>query len=119
MVDVGLMQRVDRAANRLAKWRVAFAGWQLGTRAKQDPECQAVSDHREVTMMLRAEMNALSNLLVEKGVISEQEWLEALEREYALLADSYEGKFPGFEATDHGLKLDPLNAAKTMAGWPL
>lgn len=117
MVDVGLMQRVDLAANRLAKWRVVFAGWQLGTRAKQDPECQAVSDHREVTMLMRAELNALSGLLVAKGVFSDEEYLEALEREYNQLADDYEGKFPGFEATDYGLKVDGRNAARTMAGW--
>lgn len=116
MVD-DLLARVDQAANRLAKWRSAFAGWQLGTRPLQDPECQAVRDHREVTMMLRAEMNALSNLLVSKGVITSEEWLEALEREYTLLATVYEEKFPGMEATDYGLKVDPLNAAKTMAGW--
>lgn len=112
-----LLARVEHAANRLAKWRAAFAGWQLGTRPSQDPECQAVRDHREVTMMLRAEVNALSELLRSKGVFTDEEWLNKLAEEYALLADLYETKFPGMEATDYGLKIDPLNAAKTMAGW--
>ena len=112
-----LLARVEGAQNRLAKWRSAFAGWQLGTRPMQDPEAQAVRDHREVTMMLRAEVNALSSLLVSKGVFSNEEYLEQLVEEYTYLADVYEEKFPGFEATDEGLRLDPLNAAKTMAGW--
>ena len=45
-----LAQRCYEACNRLTKWRSVFAGWQLGTRAKGDPECDAVRDHREVTI---------------------------------------------------------------------
>lgn len=59
--------------NRLCKWRSILAGWQLGTRADTDPECQAVRDHREVTLLLRAEVNALTQLLVCGGVFTEEE----------------------------------------------
>jgi hypothetical protein len=34
-----------KALQKLAKWRLIFAGWQLGTRLKGDPECDAVRDH--------------------------------------------------------------------------
>lgn len=54
-----LEERLLAALNKLAKWRSVFAGWQLGTRLKEDPECQAVKDHREVTILLRAEVSAL------------------------------------------------------------
>lgn len=47
-----------RRLEKLGKWRSLFAGWQLGTRLDNDPECQAVRDHREVTMLLRTEVNA-------------------------------------------------------------
>jgi hypothetical protein len=52
-----------QALNRVAKWRGLFAGWQLGTRPKGDPECDAVRDHREITILLRVEASALTRLL--------------------------------------------------------
>jgi len=47
-------ERTDAALNVLAKWRAHFSGWQLGTRPKGDPEGDAVRDHREATILLRA-----------------------------------------------------------------
>jgi hypothetical protein len=35
-------RRTNAALNVLAKWRGLFAGWQLGTRPKGDPESDAV-----------------------------------------------------------------------------
>ena len=103
-----------QALNRLAKWRTIFAGWQLGTRAIGDPESDAVRDHREVTILLRAEMNALTGLLIEKGVFAAGEWTEALGREADLLSSDYERKFPGFQATDAGISMAVPGAAETM-----
>ena len=105
------------AVQRLAKWRTLFAGWQLGTRAKGDPEGDAVRDHREVTILLRAEMNALLGLLVEKEVITFEEFAVALEREADLLSADYAKRFPGIRAVDHGLEFVPHIAADTMRGW--
>ena len=105
------------ATQRLAKWRTLFAGWQLGTRAKGDPEGDAVRDHREVTILLRAEMNALLGLLVEKEVITFEEFAVALEREADLLSADYARRFPGIRAADHGLEFVPHIAADTMRGW--
>lgn len=105
------------ATQRLAKWRTLFAGWQLGTRAKGDPEGDAVRDHREVTILLRAEMNALLGLLVAKGVITFEEFAVALEREADLLSADYAKRFPGIRAADHGLEFVPHIAADTMRGW--
>ena len=105
------------ATQRLAKWRTLFAGWQLGTRAKGDPEGDAVRDHREVTILLRAEMNALLGLLVAKGICTAEEFTVALEREADLLSADYSRKFPGIRAADHGLEFVPHIAADTMRGW--
>lgn len=101
---------------RLAKWRVLFAGWQLGTRAKGDPECDAVADHREATLVHRAELSALSALLIAKGVMTTDEYLAAVEREADLLCMALEGRFPGIRATAEGLQLDE-RAVETMKGW--
>jgi hypothetical protein len=112
-----MKESLDTALNILGKWRSVFAGWQLGTRTTDDPECQAVRDHREVTILLRAEVNALLNLLVKKGVFTAEEWEDALEPEALQLAKDYEAKFPGMRATIYGIQYDAALAAQTMKGW--
>ncbi|MGF6641851.1 hypothetical protein [Paraburkholderia sp. MM6662-R1] len=108
---------VRGALERLTKWRSVFAGWQLGTRSDTDPEAQAVRDHREVTILLRAEFNALAALLVEKGVFTEEEFTAQLGDEAELLSQAYARKFPGYEATDYGMQVDVHTAAKTTKDW--
>lgn len=103
------------AVQRLAKWRAVFAGWQLGTREKGDPECDAVRDHREVTILLRAEVSALTGLLIQTGVVSAEEFTEALEKEAEMLSADYAKRFPGVEATDEGLRIDPSTVLRE--GW--
>lgn len=105
------------AVQRLAKWRVLLTGWQLGTRAKGDPEGDAVRDHREATLLLRAEMSALLTLLCDKGVITAGEFNAALEREANLLSADLSRRFPGIKATDDGLEFVPHIAVDTMKGW--
>lgn len=112
-----LSAKLSKAMNKLAKWRTVFAGWQLGTRADTDPECQAVRDHREVTMFLRVEQNALAGLLVRNGVISLKDYQEAIIIEADLLDGDYERRFPGFKTTQDGLQIDAVKAAETTKGW--
>lgn len=104
------------ALNRLTKWRVLFTGWQLGTRDKGDPEGDAVRDHREATILLRAEVSALTGLLARKDVFTENEWLEALKNEADLLNADYEKRFPGVKTTNDGLVLDK-RVLPWMKGW--
>jgi len=106
----------EKVLNRLAKWRVLLAGWQLGTRPKGDPECDAVSDHREVTLLMRTELNALVQLLIAKGVFDGQEWESQLVFEAQLMQKMLEARFPGVEATDGGLKFD-RRAEAWMSKW--
>lgn len=110
-------QALDAALNRLTKWRSVFCGWQLGTRSSTDPEAQAVRDHREATMLLRAEGSALVNLLIKKGVFSYDEWCAQLLVEAEELDRSYETLFPGFRSSDAGMVMDPAQAAQTTKGW--
>lgn len=111
------LQEARQAVERLAKWRVIFTGWQLGTRSKDDPETQAVSDHREVTMLLRAEVSALVGLLVRKGVFTTDEFNIALGEEAVLQERDYQHTFPGARATDEGMVLD-ARAAAWMSKFP-
>lgn len=109
-------QRTMNALNVLTKWRTLLTGWQLGTRAKGDPEGDAVRDHREATIMLRAEVTAFTALLREKGVFTEDEWLAALEREANELNAAYEQRFPGVRASAEGLHISK-SALAWMKGW--
>jgi len=103
--------------NRLAKWRSVFAGWQLGTRPKGDPESDAVRDHREVTLLLRAEVNALTKLLTDKGTFTIEEFKTQLTEEADYLSAAMEKKFPGMKATDTGIQMDTQIACETMKSW--
>jgi hypothetical protein len=103
------------ALNRVCKWRVLLTGWQLGTRAKGDPEGDAVRDHREVTILLRVETSALIGLLLRKGVITQEEWESSLAMEADMLSDAFAAKFPGVTARPDGLSMDMERI--TAAGW--
>lgn len=106
--------------NKLTKWRALFAGWQLGTRSIEDPECQAVRDHREVTLLLRAEVSALVSLLIESGVFTEKDWHDALYREAVQLDKDMEGRFPGASTSEMGLHFDVSRGGEIqswMKGW--
>lgn len=117
MADEAIANESMRMLNRLAKWRSVFAGWQLGTRPKGDPECDAVRDHREVSIIMRAEMNALTALLIAKGVFTVDEYNAQVAGEADWLSLSYERHFPGMKATDAGISMDPHVAKETMKGW--
>lgn len=108
---------MSAALNRLAKWRTIFTGWQLGTRSSTDPEAQAVRDHRELTILMRAELNALVQMLVAKQVFTVQEFTDQLDIEAEHLSKQYEHKFPGCRATDIGIDIDVAKFAETSAHW--
>ncbi len=103
-----------KALNKLAKWRTVLAGWQLGTRPTTDGETRAVRDHREATLLLRAEVTALTGLLIEKGIFTIEEFDAALEVEATELDAAFARKFPGFTATDNGITMTMPEARDTM-----
>lgn len=109
-------ERTQRALNIAAKWRGLFAGWQLGTRVKGDPESDAVRDHREQSILLRIESSALVQVLLAKGIIGHDEWLAALEVEAKELCAMLERRFPGVVAFEDGLRID-ARVATFMEGW--
>lgn len=111
------MDIYDEAVQKLAKWRTLLTGWQLGTRAKGDPEGDAVRDHRESSLLLRAEVTALTRVMVERGVIDLEGFRRILAEEAEFLSASYERRFPGFRATPDGLVVDAVKARETMKGW--
>jgi len=111
-----LTQRYMAAMNKIAKWRSVLAGQQLGTRPLGDPECDAVRDHREATILQRVELTAVSKLLIDKGVFTVEELQQGMIDECALLEQDYQKKFPGMRATDTGIEYD-RRAVHTMRHW--
>lgn len=107
-------ERADAALNRLCKWRTFFAGWQLGTQLDSHGPTRAVRNEVDARLILRAEVSALSALLVEKGVFTVDELNEAVAREADFLAEALAKRYDGFEATDEGLKVDAERAVRTM-----
>ncbi len=95
---------------------MALARWQLGTKEKDDPESDAVLDHREVTLILRAEVSALIKIIVSKGVCTEDEFRQILLDETQQLDKDYETAFPGMQSTPDGMQYD-RRAIETMRGW--
>ncbi|MEX3635997.1 hypothetical protein [Paraburkholderia sp. BR14320] len=117
MPNEAISNRLHRTLNRLAKWRSVFAGWQLGTRVTGDPESEAVRDHRELSMVMRAEVSALAALLMQKRVFTVDEFNAQIADEAEWLSQAYERKFPGMRATDAGISIDPHAAKDTMKGF--
>ncbi len=111
-----LTMQARQALNRVAKWRTLLTGWQLGTRPKGDPEGDAVRDHRELSLLLRVEVNAAVSLLLAKGIITEDDWARALIREADAYEAALEKRWPGVRATDAGLSMDK-RAAEWMQHW--
>jgi hypothetical protein len=109
--------QLERVLQRVTRWRAVFAGWQLGTRSDHDAECRAVRDHREVTLLLRIEQNALLRLLLEKDVITSVEFDNAYLFEAVEYEKGLERRFPGIRADEQGIVLT-AEAAKTMKDWP-
>ena len=111
------MNWIDKL-DRVCKWRTLFAGWQLGTRSDTDPEAQAVKDQRELLIILRCELTALTGLLIKKGVIDQDDFQEAVGDEADLLNADYERRFPGVRAELDGLHFsDPAKMMTWMKGW--
>jgi hypothetical protein len=105
---------------KLCKWRSLFAGWQLGTRPDTDPECQAVRDHRELSILLRVEVTALTRLMLDAGVFTQEQLGAAIGSEARNLDRDYQRRFPGVTATEHGLSFDASRLAEIqswMGGW--
>ena len=100
------LDKAQATLQRLAKWRSHFAGWQLGTRKKDDPASQAVRCSAELMLLLRAETSAIARVLIEKGITTKEEFTITVGEEAEYLMEALENMWPGLKATDHGLSYD-------------
>ena len=108
------MADMMRALNRLAKWRTFFAGWQLGTRGTDDPECAAVRDAVDARLIMRVELNAITFLLIQKGVFTAEEFERTVEASAKQMNRDLEERFPGVRATDEGISIEVPEGTDTI-----
>ncbi len=116
-MDMNKQNAMMSALNRLCKWRSILAGWQMGTRSNTDESMKALKDHREVSLIMRAECSAFTMLLIKKGVFTEDEWNDQMLIEARQLNASLERRFPGIRSSDVGIVLTN-EAVETMKNWP-
>jgi len=109
---------MSETLQKLCKWRVIFAGWQLGTRSRDDPEAQAVRDQRELLLLLRVEVNALTVLLLRRRMMTEAEFAAAIDIEAEHLMRALEKKFPGAKAELDGMHMDIAEAHPWWSKFP-
>lgn len=105
--------RMRAALNRLTKWRSVLTGWHLGTRQRDEPGVAAMRDLQDFRLIIRAELNGLISTLLEKDVLTRDEF----DGSVAEAAIEYEAElqrlFPGYRATDHGMVIHPTIATET------
>jgi hypothetical protein len=103
------------ALERVCKWRMILAGWHLGTAPKTAPGVQAMRDLREVVMLMRMELNALTKVLIDHKLFGLPEFQFALKAEAEQTEIDMAERFPGMRAIDEGISIyDPPLAAETM-----
>lgn len=105
------------ALNKLCKWRLVLSGRVWGT-APKGPQAKGRADIFEKLLIMRAELNALTQILHGAGIINPELWDRVLADEAMLLDAAIELEFPGMRSTQQGMVLNPELAAETMKGWP-
>jgi len=114
-----IKQAYDSAMKRLNAWGMLLTGRIAGTLRAEDPRSKGYRDLFQKLLVLRAEVNALTAVLVAKGVMTTEEFTAQITDEAEFLNLEYEKRFPGVRSTEAGLEVfDPKAAAAHMKGWP-
>ena len=107
--------------NKLCKWRTVLAGWHAGTKSMSEPGTKAMRDLMDKFLITRVESNAMTALLIKKGVFTAKEFTDAVNEEAKALDRIYEQLFRGFRTFENGVEIINIEQAhqtmKTM-GFP-
>lgn len=122
------MSIIDRTANirRLGQRLRQFARYSLGRVLGSVPNTNGAYkyfvDAQERSLFMRAEINALTGLLLKKGVFKESEWSEAWERELELYIDDQQKIWPEITVAEDGmsfsLNTEGFGKRCRDEGWP-
>ena len=116
-----LRTQFSHLITRLTQWKVVFANWQLGTRDPTDGTLLAIQDFREADIRTNVKLDALIQLLTERGIISEEGMLTEQIEVANNLEKSLENKFQGAKATDDGMDYNDtvFQHTKDRLGFPV
>jgi hypothetical protein len=93
----------------------------LGTVSNTKGSYKAWIDLLERSYFMRAEINALTALLIKKGAFTEAEWMKQWEEEASSFFKEVSKDWPEVEFTDYGYTIvDPVALAERSKreGWP-
>ena len=110
----GLAQKL-RQVGRMQIGRI------LGTVPSDHGGYKALIDLIERSYFVRAELNAVTDLLVTKGIVTSYELQKAFDNDYRVLFEAVSKKWPEIEFTEAGCTIkDPKALAERMKreGWP-
>ena len=108
------------ACNKLCKWRSVLVGWMIGSKGANVPGVQGYRDLIDRSLLLRAEIDALCQLLLRKGLMTAAEFDAALAESALAYDQMLEHRFPGYSTTMDGVRINPQVAAETnrVLGFP-
>lgn len=112
------MRNVPDWVVRLQRWPIGLIGEFTGTRTDKDPQARAARRWIRRLLMTQAEQLATFSLLMDKGVFTKEEYLDAFQKAARTLCMELEGQFPGLKARDDGISIDIAKAHETMKDWP-
>lgn len=103
----------ERTLNRLCKWRTVLVGWFLGTKATDSPGVKAWRDLMDDRLIKRVELSAVTALLIEKGIITVDEFKSQVVIECDEYQKKMEALFPGHVAVEDGISVSGPLALET------
>jgi hypothetical protein len=119
MADSKVIEAYERALNRLNHWGMLLAGRLGGTLQSQDPRSKGYRDLFQKYLILRAEANAITAVLLKAGITTREDFTKLITEEAVHLDQTYEKQYPGVRTTDAGLDFYDLPKVQTwMKGWP-
>lgn len=102
----------DAALSKLCKWRSLLTGWHLGPLPAKAPGVQAMRSMQDFRLIIQAEVAAVMNLLVLKGLVTEAEMNHAIAAAAGELDEIMAAQFRGYRTTPEGLEVFDLEMAQ-------
>ena len=98
-------ERYHKLSKRLHHLSIIFASNVLAGRVASEYVRLSVRDVADLAYFLRAEVNAITKLLIDKGIVEKSELIERINEELEILINAKEEQFK-IALTDQGISFD-------------
>jgi hypothetical protein len=118
---ISLRNYYTKLMDRVVHWKVVLTNWQLGTRDANNGTLMAIQDLHDTLLRKQVKLDALTEILINRGLVSPEALLEKQIEVAVRLDQSMESKFPGVKTTDAGLDIEAeaYQETKDRLGFPL